>query len=338
MENIIGMIMERRKGNKMINARELAINKKLAKEAVMTKLTKQINYREDDNKEYIVTRPVNPTNRLNGRDSSGSFPLVPLENAFGVYKFCNGLKKEGKSQTYSLEDKSLSKSSVENTFILDCFLKAFSSDQIGMFLANARAKYGSSLGESICGGMVCASARKSSYSSSEKKIISLLSVKKINSKSAIDTPPNFIIFSFAKYNSSNTNCGERILQLLSNKSLVTCLLTEFDLKNENNMLASTTKIFGSFTIFYKPCLFATLSLSSFDNSHICSSVNFDFDMISSNTANLILLSNCFITLVKTISNFFFNSLGTSTLTTISAIENSYINGYKKLSEIIKNDK
>ncbi len=218
---------------------------------------------------------------------------------------------------------------VENIFILDCSLNAFSSDQIGQLLSdNDSAKYGASLS---WGDNFLASVKNSWYSSFNISSISSLSVERVNSNSPIETLENFSILSFSDLNSSKIKYGEINLQFLFNKSLVNCLLIESFLKNENNMLASTINSFWSNISTYNPCLFATRSLRFDANFSTCSSVNVDFDIISSNMENLTSLVSCLTNLASAIFNLGSNSEGTSSLTTISSIFLSGRTPYKKLS-------
>ena len=225
-----------------------------------------------------------------------------------------------------------SNSFVENTLTLVCVLNASSSDQIGHLCESAKAKYGSSFVSSSCGDILLASDKNFSYSNLSNVSISPFNADNANVNSDSDTFENFIIFSLLDCISSKTKSGEINLQPLFFNSSTICLLTESRLKMENNTLASTTIVFGSNSIVQSPCLFATLFFNSSDNSSACSSLNLDFDMISSNIANLTLLTNCVTTLSKADSNLLFNSVGMSNLITNSVIREDIINKYINVSD------
>ena len=129
-------------------------------------------------------------------------------------------------------------SSVENIFILDWFLKAFSSDHIGqLFNDNEIAKYSISF--------LCGAKDKDSFIYSSKflsgNIINLLRSDDISmSNSEGDISEYLTILSLLFSNSENVIYGTFIpalfLSNFSNKSL----LVESFLKNENKIFASTT--------------------------------------------------------------------------------------------------
>ena len=229
------------------------------------------------------------------------------------------------------ESKISNKSLVEMICTFDCFLNAFSSDQIGQLLESAKAKYGSSFIESLWGDNLVASIRNCPYSFFGITSISFFKIDNVKIKSDIDIPVNFIILSFLEINSSSTNSGVIRLQSLFNNSSATFLLIESNLKNEKRMLASTINILGRVCIFSQsPCLFATLSLSSFASLSACSSVSWDFDIISFIIENSNLLINCLTTLDKASSNSLFNSIGISILIITSAMQKDSVKTYLKV--------
>src|SRR3989338_1072719 len=105
-------------------------------------------------------------------------------------------------RAYFFSFSSFSSSAVLSTFTLDCFLNAFSSDQIAQFSANASAKYGSSFVFFPCGDILLASDKNDSYISLEKDSIFFSSKEKniINSSSLI--PEYFCISSLSLVSSS----------------------------------------------------------------------------------------------------------------------------------------
>lgn len=211
---------------------------------------------------------------------------------------------------------SFNNSKVENILISDCLLKADSSDQIGhLSSAKDKAKYGLSLG---CGESLDALDKKPLNLSSGIKLISSSIKRTVSSNSPKEILDNCIILSLFTLNSCNMKCGETSSVSRFNNSSINLLLVESFLKNEKSMLASTINL-EKCGIFYQPCFLTVLSFASDDNLFICSSVNLDFDMISSITENLTLLVNCSTTFSNAVSNFPASSGGTSTLILISAI-------------------
>lgn len=177
---------------------------------------------------------------------------------------------------------------VVNISIDDCSLNAVSSDQIGNLDDKASAKYGSSLGD-LCGEILLACDKNSLYVSSDNISKSLFNSKNISLNSDSDIFAKCIILDLLLNSSSNTNFGEiKVHPMLSN-SFNTSLLAEDLLKNENNIEASTINSGGS--IFYNPCLLATFSFNSSASLDANSSVILLSFNISSNLANLFLLSN-----------------------------------------------
>lgn len=226
-----------------------------------------------------------------------------------------------------VRENNFNKSLVDKILIEDCFLNAFSSDQIGKLKANASAKYGASL---LCGESLPACDKNFSYL--DFSIISISCLinenKKSNSTSLIFE--NFINFCLSLDNSSSANLGDNNLLSQFNSSSIKYLLAESCLKNENNMLASTTKV--GIILDYNSCLFATLSFSSEPHSDACLSVISLLDNISLANENCNLLVNCLTTLDKANSNLSLNSAGISTLTIISVIDNLKNSDYINLSD------
>lgn len=220
------------------------------------------------------------------------------------------------------------KSLVENTLTLDCCLNSFSSDQIGELNANANAKYGLSL---LCGDIFSALDRNPSYFNLGNVFISFFNSENINTNSNSLILANFITFSLSFSNSSKTKAGEISLQSWFNNSSITYLLTESNLKNENNILASIINNFGN-DIFQRLCLLATLCFNSFPSLSACFSVNLLLDRTSLAIENSRLLTNFLTTLSKADSNLSFSLAGILTLTTTSAILSP--NEYNK-SEYLK---
>jgi len=94
---------------------------------------------------------------------------------------------------------------VENTLISDCFLKAISSDQIGiLFLDKDKAKYESSFVSSSCGESLFASDKNSSYFSSLNVSISLFSSSTNSLNSDSEILAKCIMLDLLLINSSNT--------------------------------------------------------------------------------------------------------------------------------------
>lgn len=175
------------------------------------------------------------------------------------------LKKTERGCLNYFNPNSLINSKVEYTFTLDCCLNAFSSDHIGQFNAKARAKYGLSLGLSLpCGDILLASGKNTLYVSSENDSTFISSNEKIKENARLSILPNFFILSLLFDNSSKTYFGEINAHPKLDNFSITLLLSEFVLKKENSMEASTINILGNFAgiSVYNPCLFATLSLSS----------------------------------------------------------------------------
>ncbi len=262
----------------------------------------------------------------------------------------------------SSEEISLSSSSVENILTLDCCLNAFSSDQIGILCDSAKAKYGSSFIESLCGDNLLALNKNSLYSPSEISFTSSSITENVNSNSPAEISENLIILSLSNLNSSKTKYGEISLQPRFNNSLAIvnqlsssvglldsgatkqrktllvccrCLLIESFLKNENNTLASAISSLGSDIFSYSPCLLATLFFNSSDSSWTCSSVNFDLDIISSNIENFTSLTNCLTNIANASFNFGSNSDGTSNFTIISSINGNTDRDYINVSPEIR---
>ena len=153
---------------------------------------------------------------------------------------------------------------VEYTLIRNWFLNAFSLDQMGESNLNANAKYGTSFG---WGASSLASDKYSSYSDSVYVLIneSIADNAKANPLSSIFE--KCLILSLSVSSSSMQKAG--VINLYPHLVAFTTkdLVNEALLKNENNMLASTTK-----TIYINPCLLATRLLRSSPNLSANSSV------------------------------------------------------------------
>ena len=237
------------------------------------------------------------------------------------------------------------KSEVENTFTFDCFLNAFSSDQIGALKDRAKAKYGSSLWTSLpCGDIFSASDRDSSYFSAGYISIIFLSKsenKNINASSLILA--KFLIRSLSSINSSKAKSGVINSQPIRGNLLIKRLLADFSLKKENRILALTTKIEGSlaFICAHKPCLLATRSLSSSPSFKAISSVSLlsfsnssaslnisSSDNCSFNASQTILLNSSSPSILAPTSNSFGTSTFISAISiTYDNIGNEYINNF-----------
>ncbi len=116
--------------------------------------------------------------------------------------------------------------------------------------------------------------------------------------------------------------GEISLQSRFNNYSINVFLIESDLKNEKSIFASIINNLGRFILNQIPCLFATRCFNSSASLNACLSVNLLRDKISVAIENSKRLTNCLTSLVKAISNFPFNSIGTSTFTIISVILNN----------------
>lgn len=202
-------------------------------------------------------------------------------------------------------------SSVEKILTLDCFLNAFSSDQIAHFNFSASAKYEISF---ACGAKSLAPERKDSYSDLE--IIFILFNRNSVTKSSSEAfnLENFSNLSLLLLTSSNKYCGERNSNPLSdnkpNKSKVKLLL----INAENKTFASTIKI-----IYNNPCLLAMPNLTSSASFFACFSVNSLLETISLATENFSLSTSSLTTLSRALLNLISKLCGTSNLTITSAI-------------------
>ena len=236
-----------------------------------------------------------------------------------------------KEWVYLSSSNNVIKSFVKNIAITDCFLKAISSDQMGvLFNVNDNAKYGSSFVSFPWGESLLACDKNVVYSDSGIILISLVSKENNSMNSTSVSPENFFIFSLSMRNSSNTNAGEISSQSTSSSSSIMYFLTESDLKNENNIFASTINFDGR-SMIYNPCRFATLRFSSSANLSACFSVSRDLEAMLSATSNRVLLINRFKTLANATSNSAFNSSGTSNLIDISAIQKANKINYLRFS-------
>ncbi len=205
-------------------------------------------------------------------------------------------------------------SSVVNILISDCSLNASSSDQIEVLFNNKdSAKYGSSSTPLRCGDILLASERNLEYLDFSNVLTDFFNKgnKKSNSDSSISE--NFIILPFLSNISFNTRSGDISSHSVFNNSSITYLLTDSDLKNENNTDASTISDFGRAILTHSSCCLATFCFTSLESFEICSSVNLLLDNISLAIENSTLLTSCFNTLAKANSNSLLNSVGISIL-------------------------
>src|SRR3989338_4679454 len=125
-------------------------------------------------------------------------------------------------------------SDVENTFIRDCALNAFSSDQIGQLHESASAKYGKSF---LCGAHSSAAFIKELYSDTGTTTIFISKNDRNNIKSDASISEAFIMRDLSRNSSSNTYSGE-ISLCVRERELISDLRSERGLKNEKRMFAS----------------------------------------------------------------------------------------------------
>src|SRR3989344_1385062 len=220
-----------------------------------------------------------------------------------------------------------SRSEVENTLTMPCFLCLFSSDHNSELLNNAKAKYATSL---VCNGNISlASEMNLAYFDFGITSIFLNNNLITNSSSALVNPEYFNNFSSRFLISSNTNSGEyRFTPSLTNCFInlnINPLLTNA----WNIMFASTTSII----LNQRPCFLATPNFTSLANLKACPFVSLLFDTILSAKENSTSSTNSFTTLFKASLNSSFNSGEISTLTTTSDILQSpiYNNQYTYLN-------
>ncbi|MEK6933566.1 MAG: hypothetical protein AABW75_01680 [Nanoarchaeota archaeon] len=266
-----------------------------------------------------------------------------MKNKYNLEVMEKEINKKIEKEDYFLEDNNLINSSVENIFILDCSLNAFSSDQMAQFKERANAKYGSSFLESSCGDNECASDKYLIYSSFENESIfdSIIERRKANICSLI--LPYFKTLSLSDINSSKAYLGTTKRVPLCGNSSIILLLSEPILKNEKRIEASTTSVKGSLFIItasYKSCLLATLSFSSEPNCDANSSVILEFFNNSSATLNISFSASRSLSALETKAttsslvnslNPNFNSSGIFILMNVSSIRNDNIDEYINFS-------
>ncbi len=155
-----------------------------------------------------------------------------------------------------------------NTSMISCFFNRGSLDQIEALLSdNDKANKGASF---KCGDIFSASDLYFSYS--DLGMISMNFNKRANiiKNCSSSNLQNLSTLGFIFNNSSNICCGTINLTPLLFNNLSIFLTEELGWKNANRTLVS------NMSIFYNPCLLATLCFNSSDNSLAFSSVSCDF--------------------------------------------------------------
>jgi len=170
---------------------------------------------------------------------------------------------------------------VLNTLTEDWFLNLGSLDQMEQFNLSANAKYGVSLSD-LCGEILPAFDSNSLYSSDEEVLINSPSSTNVDSTCDLSDSVYLTKSRVLRFNSSREYFGENSSKL-SNLEFIIINLTGLSRKNENKILASTTRFIHQPSAL---CLFQTRSFNSSPSFKQSSSVSLEFSSILSSFFNI----------------------------------------------------